>query len=226
MIRTKLKIQKLEGGKISIIDLKNTKEVSKLNSDEKYAYKMLVEGVTNSKISCWKNKVEEEYAKHKFSKEHEVTLGIYLLIISGIIFAGIIFYFCITGKSEISGIPAIMFGSTTIVTFLGGWEMMILLGVKNFLKAIIKRSEKYEFKDTYTKKGAKEYSRWKNFERFIEGYSLIDEREYESGIIWGEYLSYSIALGINKKCDNELYNKIEKEYSFNYDLLSRIFEYE
>ena len=223
-IKNILKIQESKDGKINIIDMKNKEEVSKLMPDEEYAYKMLTEGITSSKINYWKNKVENEYSKYEFSKEHKRFLGEYLIKIYMIIFIGVLLYFVITGKTEIIGRAAEILSKTMVTTFVGAWEMLILSGAKNILKVIVNRNGMYEFRDTYTKKGAKEYSRWKSFERFIEDYSLINEREYESMVIWGKYLSYSIALGINKKCDNELYDKIKKEYSFNYDLLSRIFE--
>lgn len=220
-----LKIEKVNE-KIEIVDLKNEKEISKLMQDEKYAYKMLVEGVTNYKINYWKNKVEDEYKKYKFSKEHERPLAAYLIGIYVVFFIGIMLYFIITGESEITGKPAEILGRIIVATFIAAWEMVVFSGVNGMLNTIINRNQKYEFKDTYTKKGAKEYSKWKKFENFIEDFSLIKEREHESVAIWGKYLSYSIALGINKKCDNELYRKIEKEYSFDLELFYKMFEYD
>ena len=73
-------------------------------------------------------------------------------------------------------------------------------------------------RDKYSKKGAAEYMKWKKFKNFMEEYTLVNEKEYTSIVILGKYLSYSIALGINKKCDSELYKRIEKQYKFNIDL--------
>ena len=221
-----LKIEETETRKIEVIDLKNQKAVEELSDDEKYAYKMLLEGVTSSKLSYWKNKVEDEYIKYGFSKKHNKSLGTYLIGIYISFFIGIFLYCIISGEFEITGQAADIIAKIIITTFIAAWEMIIFAGIKKMITGILNRNDKNEFKDMYTKKGAKEYSKWKSFERFIEQYSLIKEREYESVVIWGKYLSYSIALGINKKCDRELYNKIEKEYCFNYDLLSRIYAYE
>lgn len=93
------------------------------------------------------------------------------------------------------------------------------------IKAFITHSEK-SFIDTYTKKGALEYNKWKKFEKFMVEFTLIKEKNYQNIVLLGKYLSYSIALGINKKCDKELYNKINKNYSFDYEIISNLFEEE
>ena len=55
---------------------------------------------------------------------------------------------------------------------------------------------------------------------------MIKERDHKRKVRWGKNLSYSIALGINKKCDKELYDKIEKEYLFDFNLFSELYDYE
>lgn len=223
-----LKIEKSEDGKINIIDLKNETALSKLAPDEKYAYKILLEGITASNIACWKKKVENEYAKYKFSLKHKRPLVRYLITLFAIIFIAVTLYMVVTGKSEITGKPAEIIGKTMLSPFLGAWIIISISNIKTILRIIAKKSNKYKhsFKDTYTKKGAQEYSRWKSFERFMLDFSLIDEKDYESVVIWGKYLSYSIALGINKKCDNELYNRIKSAYSFNYDIFTNVLKNE
>lgn len=221
-----LKIQKDENGKINIIDLKNEKEVINLQEDEKYAYEMLVSGVTSSKIVSWKNKVEEEYAKYQFSKEHKKSLVHYIMGIYIAIFVFVFIYCAITGEYEITGNVARIISVAIVATFMGAWEMAIFSGAKGMINAFINRNEKGDFKDTYTDKGAREYARWKKFEKFIEDFSLINEKEHESVVLWGKYLSYSIALGINKKCDSELFKEIDKKYSFDYNILTELFDEE
>ena len=218
-----LKIESIDG-KIKIIDLKNKKEVKKIKSDEKYAYDMLVTGVTNSKINTWKNKVEAEYRKYKFSMTNKKSLGIYLFGLYAAIFIGILLYSFITGETEITGRPAEIISRLLIGSFVAAWEILLIYEFKEMFTGIIVRKNENEFGEVYTNKGAREYSKWKKFENFMEDFSLIKEREHESVVIWGKYLSYSIVLGINKKCDKELYSKIEKEYSFDFDSFSKMFE--
>lgn len=220
-----LKIENVEG-KIKIIDLKNDKEIEKLKPDEEYAYRMLIEGITNAKVNTWKNKVEEVYKKYKFSISNKKSLGAYLILLYVAIFIGIFGYSFITGEYEITGKTAEIISRMLIGSFVAGWEMLLISEFKELYSGIIIRKNKNEFREIYTNKGAKECSKWRKFERFIEEFSLIKEREYESVAIWGKYLSYSIALGINKKCDKELYKKIEKEYSFEFNSLSKMFEYD
>ena len=218
-----LRIEKKED-KVNIIDLKNTREIEKLPEDERYAYDMFVSGVTNNKINSWKDKIKEEYKKHRFSKENDVPLGAYIFGLYVILFIGIFAYMIITGEYTITGKAAQIIGYVLIATFIGAWEMFVISYFKTILFGILKIDYSKEFRDIYTKKGAKEFTRWKKFEKFIEEFSLIKEREHDSIAIWGKYLSYSIALGINNKCDKELYDSIDKEYHFKYNLFYDMFK--
>ena len=221
-------IKKDEDGKINIIDLKNKTELSKLQSDEKYAYEMLLEGIDASRIACWKKKVENEYSKYKFSLKHKRPLVFYLIILCAIIFTMVCIYMSVTGTSKITGKSAEIIAIGGLSPLLGAWIITSISNLKKLLRWILGKSNKDKnyFKDTYTKKGAQEYSRWKKFEQFMLEFSLIDEKDYDSIVIWGKYLSYSIALGINKKCDSELYNRIKSSYSFNYDIFGNLLKNE
>ena len=72
------------------------------------------------------------------------------------------------------------------ILFFSIWELAIFYPIR----ALTKSSE---FIDTYTKKGAIEYNRWKKFEKFMTDYTMIEEKEYENIVILGEYLAYSTA---------------------------------
>lgn len=212
-----IKIEKDENGKINIIDLKNEKQIEKLSEDEKYAYKMCTTQITKRKISAWKKKIQEEYQNYNFSKSQKNNFFEYvlslLIILAIIIF--IIFIVKLPGMENMNEILAYIFLITLIATF----ESFPFVVIEKMLK-------KKQFVDTYTRKGAIEYNRWKKFEKFIEEYTYIKEKNFENIIILGKYLSYSIALGINKKCDSEIYNEINTSYSFDFDNISKIFEEE
>lgn len=217
-----VKIEK-QGNNINIIDLKN-KEAQKLSEDEKYAYEMLVSKVTSSKLITWKNKVEEEYEKYVFSKKNKKQLGMFIFGVYVAIFIGIFIFFAITGEYSIGGKLAAIIGKLLITCFLAAWETIIISGFIEMIKFVVGRNNGSEFQDTYTAKGAREFNKWRKFMAFIHDFSLIEERSHEDVTIWGKYLSYSIALGINKHCDKELYSKIQKEYSFDFNIFENIDE--
>lgn len=212
-----LKIEKTEDNKIKIIDLKNKQEVDKLKEDEKFAYRMFYSRTFS--MGMWARKVEKEYQKYKFSKKNNSVLFNYIFILYAIVFIVLWFYGLLTGNATIVGEG--IFGTVEIVTlvFFATWEAALIYGMRELYKYINYKDDEPEFKGIYTKKGAEEYSKWKKFENFMESYSLIDDKSYDSVAVWGKYLAYSIALGINKKCDKELYKQIEKEYSFDYESL-------
>lgn len=213
-----LKIENDRDKELKFIDLKNQKEIEKLSADEYYAYEMFTQGITNSKIRTWKTKVKEEYEKYKFSKEHKIDLSRYLLLSY---FAFIIIVAIISTVFNINNFGNII-ANLMIIIFFAAWEMAIFSGIKAFIKG--KTDKKSEFIDTYTKKGAIEFDRWKKFEAFIEDYTLIKDKEATSVVVLGKYLSYSIALGINKKCDKELQDLIDAKYSFNDMMIFNILE--
>lgn len=220
-----LKIENVDN-KIEILDLKNNLEVKKLKDDEQYAYKMFTSGVSNQKVKIWKEKVLTEYKKYKYSISNKKSLGVYLACIYVTIFVGILLYSAITGVSEITGRPAEILSRLLIGTFMATWEMILFTEFRDLLTGgLLIKNNQTEFREIYTNAGAREYSKWKKFESFIQDFSIIKEREYKSIVIWGKYLSYSIALGINKNCDKELYKKIEKEYAFDLDLFSEMYNY-
>lgn len=213
-----LKINKTENGKMEIVDLNNKEQVRKLSNDEKYAYEMFKTGITVEKIRYWKNVVENEYNKYKFSRKHKTNLGSYLLF-TFILLIFIVFAYAIYHDNTIND----FFVSILSSTFFGAWTITILTVVKKAIFCFKDKSLKTSFIDTLTKKDALEYNRWKKFEKFIVDFTLIKNRDYQAIEILGKYLSYSIALGINTKCDSELYNKININYDFNLNNIINMF---
>lgn len=216
-----LKLEKDENNKINIIDLKNDIEVNKLKEDEKYAYQMFITKITPSKIKTWKRKVTEEFENYKFSKPQKKILpeyftSLYMLVFFIFFVSALIFTIF---DIEITENIGNLFGYILIIVFFAAWESGFIM----MIKAFITNSEK-SFIDTYTRKGALEYNKWKKFEKFMVDFTLIKEKKYENIVLLGKYLSYSIALNINKKCDKELYKNINKNYSFDFESISNLFE--
>ncbi len=205
-VKNVIKLQEDDKGNINIVDLKNTDLVDKLSVDEKYAYEMVTSTIDTKKIVEWKEKVREEYDKYKFSRKHKQSFASYLFGAYAITFVVLFimqFVFSYSGDLEKQGD---MFVSMIFVIFFTVWFLPIVLCMTSKKRA--------DFKDTYTIKGAIELNRWKKFAKFIKDFTLINQKDYESVVILGKYLSYSVALGLNNKCDKELLKKVGAEYSF------------
>lgn len=203
-----IKLEENQEGYINIIDLKNKDLVNKLSDDEKYAYEMITNGINSSTLIEWQEKVQKEYYKYKFSKKHTTPLRIYFNYIYVIIIA-VLFAVSLLNNIEDGGWNFVLY----IMGFVS-FSIVPIIEITNNRKK--KKKKSTQFKDTYTRKGAIELNKWKKFENFIKDFTLVNEKEYKSIIILGKYLSYSIVLGLNNKCDQELLRKINAEYLFDF----------
>lgn len=203
-----IKLEENQEGYINIIDLKNKDLVNKLSDDEKYAYEMITNGINSSTLIEWQEKVQKEYYKYKFSKKHTTPLRIYFNYIYIIIIA-VLFAVSLLNNIEDGGWNFVLY----IMGFVS-FSIVPIIEITNNRKK--KKKKSTQFKDTYTRKGAIELNKWKKFENFIKDFTLVNEKEYKSIIILGKYLSYSIVLGLNNKCDQELLRKINAEYLFDF----------
>ena len=104
---------------------------------------------------------------------------------------------------------------TMIVYIFGDWQMatannpyLTYIFVLIPLIAIIEVIFLYGMKNTtfgrWTKEGKEYHDKWKNFEKYIKDYSLINERPPESVQIWGRYLVYAAALGYARSASNAM----------------------
>lgn len=69
---------------------------------------------------------------------------------------------------------------------------------------IIKRTKLHVF----TKKGKEEYKKVAGLKKYIIDYSLMEQRELDSIILWDEYLAYSVAFGISNKVSKMFNEKL------------------
>lgn len=71
-----------------------------------------------------------------------------------------------------------------------------------------------------TKKGAEAYQKWQAFKRFLQDFSLLDEKSLPEVILWEKYLVYAIVLGCAKKLSKTMKIKLEsmnQEYQLTFD---------
>ena len=192
----------IDNGKITkVIDLKNEAKIKNLPSDEKVAYDMFVNKITKKKIDIWKQAVYSEYKSRKFSNENKQNLTsslllLYILFI--IIFVIIILIFGKNGTLSVSKNTGELINMFMVTIFFAAWETSLFKGFKKFFD-INDDNEQSQFREIYTKKGAKEDDKWERFERFVKVFTNIKQAELNSVVIFEKYLAYAIALNINKE---------------------------
>lgn len=84
------------------------------------------------------------------------------------------------------------------VTIIG---LAILIGNyihSKYINKILKKAS------ILTENGMKEKSEWKALKRYMEDYSLLNEKEAPDIVLWEKYLVYATAFGISKKVINQL----------------------
>ncbi|MDV0446670.1 hypothetical protein MsAg5_05200 [Methanosarcinaceae archaeon Ag5] len=106
--------------------------------------------------------------------------------------AGVALLFCSIAMYFISQIiaPSNLYpqtGITTTLCFVSGLIGLFLI----IYPAIWKRSM-----GRWTKDGRVFYLKWKNFEKYLTDYSLIQQYPPASVIIWDHYMVYAMALGV------------------------------
>lgn len=81
--------------------------------------------------------------------------------------------------------------------------IVIAILIGNFIRATyIKRILKKA--SILTENGMKEKSEWKALKKYMEDYSLLNEKEVPDIVLWEKYLVYATTFGISKKIINQL----------------------
>ena len=170
--------------------------LSNLNSDLSYE--------SNAKLFMkeyneWQQDVKHEYLESEkletyFNNEGSSIMKI--LGIGGLIFGIIIFLLGLFTNLR-NGVYAI-----------GGG---IALAIFSFIVMMLPE----DIFGQWTEKGRFFYLKWKNFKKFLEDNSLINEHPPESIVIWKKYLIYGAALGVADKVYDAM--KLQEKNISNYD---------
>jgi len=175
----------------------NEKKIVKMKDLEKYIEKY---PGTFEKL---KNKIDEiskEKSTHKgkFDKKIAEKAGKYILKLIGYITA------------IVATINVTIFGSMYIfvVGDMGGSLKYILLaglfiGIVLLIN-IIMCSKLISRFNGFTQKGENEREQWKAFKKYMEDFSLLNEKEVPHLVIWEKYLVYATAFGIADKVIKQL----------------------
>lgn len=93
------------------------------------------------------------------------------------------------------------------------WIILIILIINAILTILIRRNL-----SNLTQKGIDEREKWKGLKRYMEDFSLLDEKEIPALEVWEEYLVYATVFGIADKVIKQLklvYPQIEQMNDFN-----------
>lgn len=118
-------------------------------------------------------------------------------------------YACISVMYGILAMGALMF---TVVT-----KFMLLVSAISFINTILTAVIAGKF-STLTQKGIDEREKWKGLKKYMEDFSLLNEKEIPALTLWEEFLVYATAFGIANKVIKQLklvYPEIENMDNFN-----------
>jgi len=175
----------------------NENKYEELGEDEKYLFLHFIYKNEFNKRK-WKKYVRDEDKKYEFSeKMDKETRSIKISII--------VILMCIL-------VIPINFGIRQVMD-LGGviWFVSVLIAIG--IGAIWIDYQRFideEYDVFLNVKGEEEVKKWLRFKKFIEEYTLIEDRTIGEIQIYEKYIPYSMALNINKEYKGlELFNKEE-----------------
>ena len=119
-------------------------------------------------------------------------------------------YFDDTGTVLAAGIGllGIVVGIIFVLIFLftdfdRGFELMVV-GIVVALISYFLMSRRDDIFGRWTKEGRVIYLKWKNFKKFLNDNSLINEHPPESIVVWKKYLIYATSLGVAKSVEKAM----------------------
>ena len=157
-------------------------------------FKKYIEKVPPSKIQGFKNNVDLR------TKEELISLGIHdkeqekiykKYSSSTSLFITILFFTIFITAIMISEVNTIVIGASAIV-IISTIISMILVG---------KAKKKVNI---YTQKGVDEREKWKGLIKYMEDFSMLDEKEVPDIVLWEHFLVYATAFGIAEKVLKQL----------------------
>ena len=108
------------------------------------------------------------------------------------------------------------------VPFFVAFELAIL---EPFMRMVIRYLRKGEYLDgTYTIKGAKEMKRWDKYKKFLEDYTLLEDKPLESVIVLEKHLAYATVLNVNTSYTKSFIEQLEVTHKINLDYMNDMLE--
>lgn len=210
-----LKIEKKEENRYELKALPN-KDDETLKKDEKYLYNKIYKK-EKINLNTWIRYVREEFESYHFTKETKIRLStIFLLLyIGGMIILAI--YSTVSGNQIGQEISDMIF-----ITFFVAFELAIL---EPLIRVILRYLRKGEYLDgTYTGKGAKEMKRWDKYKKFLEEYTLLEDKPLESVLVLEKHLAYATVLNVNTSYTKSFIEQLEITHKINLEYVDKMLE--
>lgn len=173
---------------------KYKKYEEKLNVGDKYIVETLLKKSVKFDFLEWKHNIKDEYEMLCLSKsKEEMSNKMFFSIIISIVIIGVT-----TCKIAFN---SIMFGII--------FSLLISLAFVLGYSVIYQNSENKHLK--LTSIGEKEIKKCIKLKRFMEEYTLLENRKPEEILIYESYIPYAIALGVNKKYYGTIYEIFGEE---------------
>ena len=211
-----LKIKKKEENHYELEPLPNQNSEI-LKKDEKYLYDRICKK-EKINMSTWIRYVREEFESYHFTKKSKIRLSDVFLYLYFAMMIGLMIYSQITGNNQISDE---MF-NMMFVPFFVAFELAIL---EPLMRMIIRYLRKGEYLDgTYTIKGAKEMKRWDKYKKFLEDYTLLEDKPLESVIVLEKHLAYATVLNVNTSYTKSFIEQLEVTYKINLEYVNKMLQ--
>ena len=211
-----LKIEKKEENHYALEPLSNQNSET-LKKDEKYLYDTICKK-EKINMSTWIRYVREEFESYHFTKENKIQLSNVFLFLYIAIMIILAIYSQITGNNQISDE---MF-NVIFVPFFVAFELVIL---EPLMRIIVRYLRKGEYLDgIYTIKGAKEMKRWDKYKKFLEDYTLLEDKPLESVIVLEKHLAYATVLNVNTNYTKSFIEQLEVTHKINLNYMNDMLE--
>ena len=211
-----LEIERKEEKQYEIKPLK-TKNDETLKKDEKYLYYKIYKK-EKININTWTKYIREEFESYHFIKKNKIQLSSIFLIIYFLMMIGLMIYSVIEESNQISN----EIFQAIFIPFFVAFELAIL---EPFMRLVLRYLRKGEYLDgTYTIKGAKEMKRWDKYKKFLEDYTLVEDKPLESITTLENHLAYAIVLNVNTSYTKSFIEELEVTYKINLDTIGKMLQ--
>lgn len=134
-----------------------------------------------TKQGLYQNQILDEKEEKVYQKELQAQLGYLFAIVFGIAMVA----------------PIII---TIGLSVLIGWIPFLIITMINFILSSITLSKI----NVYTQQGVNEAEKWKGLKKYMEDFSMLNEREVPEIVIWEQFLVYATAFGMADKVLKQL----------------------
>lgn len=201
---------------------KTDKDISELSKEQEYLYNYITSD-TSEKFNFveWEKIAKEVYDNEKLSKQETFANAIIAFKLIGLLFIitfiSYFIYALTTSGASLDTFETLI--NDGLATGEGIYRYVIYLLyllIINIMPGIfidllitsINKPSQYVY--YYTKKGCQKINKFNKFKKFVKDFTLIDEKEFQSVIIYESYLAYAMSLNVNKKYTNKILAKIDK----------------